>query len=669
MSLSSKILFKAIESNNVVIIKLLIQAGVNVDKAPTAGDRRTPLFIASVCRKTEIAALLIEAGADVNKTSYSLACKGVTPLSIASDCGKAEIAALLIEAGADVDKADDNGETPLYKASLCEHTEVMAKLIQARADVNKATDDGYTPLFIASIRDCTEAVTQLIEAGADVDKAMTFGATPLFVASQEGHTKIMAKLIQAGADVDKARNSGHTPLFIATYKARAEAVTQLIEAGADVDKATDDGRTPLHLAASAGNFYVVKLLVKNGAKIETQAKDGSTPISSARLNKDQEVASFLSELLRKPTADVDTSRQSEALEFERRKFKLQKQAEAERTATDDKPRVIRPTIIPSDTQALLAQYATPSAPGLASQPFSDATEEIAASRQTELTQPKTPPVPRTETSGMQVSFNISYEDLTFDQQIGEGGFGYVFSGTCRTFGQVAIKQFKGKDLQRILGQTPLQALMHEAEMMTRVRHPNIVSLWGISSDAEQQYSMVMEYMPKGSLYDAMHGEEELTWQQRWKFALDIGQGLCFLHEQGVLHHDLKSPNVLLDENKRAKISDFGLSKVTSVPGSAGSRITTQTLCDFRWKAPELYEPEARYDKPADVFSYGVILGELATKKTPMGGKPRMKTIPEDCPEGFREVIKRCRKTKPGKRCTIQEAVQILEARKMEVGLR
>jgi ankyrin repeat protein len=681
-------LYRASCDGHTEIVAQLIQTDADVDK-PLTTDGQTPLYAASCNGHTQVVAKLIQADADVDK---ALTTTGQTPLYVASWQGYAEIVAKLIQAEADVDKAETtSGQTPLYRASQEGHAQVVTQLIQARADVDKAlTTDGQTPLYVASMQGHAEVVAKLTQADADVDKTKNNGQTPLYVASMQGHAEVVAKLIQAGADVDKARTlDGATPLYTASCNGHTQIVAKLIQAEADVDKAeTDDSKTPLRIATASGHIDVVKLLVENGAKIDTQAKDRSTPISSARLNKHPEIADFLSELLRKPIADVDTSRQQKALEFERQKLELQREAlelekqklelqrqaatertAAEKTATDDKPRTIRPTITPSDTQALLAQYAAPSAPGLISQPSSDATEEIVASRQTELMQPKTPPAPRAETSGMQVSFNISYADLTFGQQIGEGGFGNVFSGTCRTFGQVAIKQFKGKDLQQILGLTSFQAFMHEAEMMSRIRHPNIVSLWGISDNSEHQYSMVMEYMPKGSLYDVIHDDAVvLNWQQRWQTALEIGYGMCFLHEQEILHHDLKSPNVLLDEKLHAKISDFGLSRINPAPGSSPSHMASQTLCDFRWKAPELTESKARYTKQADVFSYGIILWELATGKVPSGGKPRKKTIPADCPPNFKETIRRCWRTRPEDRCTIQKAVQDLEANKSDVGL-
>jgi curved DNA-binding protein CbpA len=262
-------------------------------------------------------------------------------------------------------------------------------------------------------------------------------------------------------------------------------------------------------------------------------------------------------------------------------------------------------------------------------------------------------------SDIHLAFKIPYRDLSLGRPLGEGAGGKVFEGMCHNIGKVAIKQIEDAGgLQILRGISARQAFMQEAQMMGRLQHPNLARLWGVSGGEEEghHYSMVMEYMSKGSLFDVIQRRERLSWRQRWQIAVDVGQGLAFLHGRHTLHHDLKSPNVLLDEDMQAKLTDFGLSVIRLSPGKLPPHIASQTLCDNRWKAPELFERGARYTQKADVFSYGVILWELATGKEPIGGKPREKDIPATCPGEFKAIIKRCRKTKPEKRCTIQEAV-------------
>jgi serine/threonine protein kinase len=280
--------------------------------------------------------------------------------------------------------------------------------------------------------------------------------------------------------------------------------------------------------------------------------------------------------------------------------------------------------------------------------------------------------PEIEPSDVHISFKIPYSDLHKGILLGEGAGGKVLKGTCRNIGQVAIKQIEDAGaLQVLQGITARQAFMQEAQIMGQLQHPNLARLWGISGGGEEghHYSMVMEYIPKGSLYGVIHGSESLSWRQRWQIAIDIGNGLAFLHGRDILHHDLKSPNVLLGDDMQAKISDFGLSVIRPSPGELPPHIASQTLCDNRWKAPELFATGERYTKEADVFSYGIILWELATGRMPTGGKPRKKTIPADCPDSFKAIIRRCWRTRPGDRCTIQDALQDLEAHKREVGLR
>ncbi len=106
--------------------------------------------------------------------------------------------------------------------------------------------------------------------------------------------------------------------------------------------------------------------------------------------------------------------------------------------------------------------------------------------------------------------------------------------------------------------------------------------------------MVMEYLPKGSLYQVLHDSKEtLPWNPiRWDIAIDVGKGLSYLHSQNIVHRDLKSLNVLLDDQYRAKITDFGLAKIKLETNSTTTK-TKQGMGTTRWRAPELFKRGAK----------------------------------------------------------------------------
>ena len=194
------------------------------------------------------------------------------------------------------------------------------------------------------------------------------------------------------------------------------------------------------------------------------------------------------------------------------------------------------------------------------------------------------------------------------------------------------------------------------------------------------YSLVMEHMTGGSLYELLHNEKELPWDRRWIIAMDISKGIEYLHGKNFVHRDIKSLNVLISHSGRAKLCDFGYSAINLASTSLSTRSrrshnTTSTQSKrlrnttLAWSAPEmLYENNpVPCSKKTDMYSYGMTLWEIGTRKIPFSeehnefavlrriSNNRQESL-KDIPQGgLKALIKRCWE-KPERRVTIQEAV-------------
>ncbi|KAG6388486.1 hypothetical protein SASPL_149914 [Salvia splendens] len=195
--------------------------------------------------------------------------------------------------------------------------------------------------------------------------------------------------------------------------------------------------------------------------------------------------------------------------------------------------------------------------------------------------------------------------LEFEYKIAAGSSGDMYKGLYRSQ-DVAIKCFKtdclNKDMQREFSQ--------EVYILRKVRHKNVVQFIG-SCTRPPLLCIVTEFMSGGSVYDALHKQMGvLKLPAMLKVAIDVTRGMCYLHENNILHRDLKAANLLMDENEVVKIADFGVARVLVQSG-----VMTAETGTYRWMAPEVIEHKP-YSHKADVFSFGVMLWELLTGKVP-----------------------------------------------------
>ncbi len=303
---------------------------------------------------------------------------------------------------------------------------------------------------------------------------------------------------------------------------------------------------------------------------------------------------------------------------------------------------------------------------------------------------------------------IDFSRLELIEVIGGGGFGQVWKAKWRGT-PVAVKVLTGSAQQKNVPKPVLEEFAAEINLLKGMQHPNICLYMGACIDPPNR-AIVTELAANGSLWDALrlplnqpfvccdgktlsgwplalwapdpqHGAPPAfrvqqvqslippkyiwPWVLIKKVAVGVARGMAYLHggEPPVLHRDLKSANILLDESYNPKVCDFGLSRL-----KAQERSMTGNCGTVQWMAPEVLANQS-YNEKADVFSYGIICWELLTRQCPYDGMTAIQCalavlnrnqrpeIPKWCPPALHAVIRSCVKKNPDERPTFEQLIR------------
>ncbi|KAK2984772.1 hypothetical protein RJ640_004597 [Escallonia rubra] len=223
---------------------------------------------------------------------------------------------------------------------------------------------------------------------------------------------------------------------------------------------------------------------------------------------------------------------------------------------------------------------------------------------------------RTNVVSVSGILEYSYKDLqkatyNFTSLIGQGAFGPVYRAQMSSGETVAVKVLATDSKQ---GEKEFQT---EVVLLGRLHHRNLVNLVGYCAE-KGQHMLIYVYMSKGSLASHLYSEknEPLSWELRIQIALDVARGLEYLHDGAVppvIHRDVKSSNILLDQSMGARVADFGLSREDMINRNASNVRGT-----FGYLDPEYISTRA-FTKKSDVYSFGVLLFELIAGRNPQQG--------------------------------------------------
>ncbi|CAM9364466.1 unnamed protein product, partial [Pylaiella littoralis] len=283
----------------------------------------------------------------------------------------------------------------------------------------------------------------------------------------------------------------------------------------------------------------------------------------------------------------------------------------------------------------------------------------------------------------QVEIPAEYLSIT-DELLGKGGFGEVYLADYNGHNAAAkvlhIAQMGALDeTQKQREASQHRAFLRELEAMIRLRSLNTVNVYGAVTSLPDRMVLVMELLAGGDLLTLLRtSKQALPEKQSRCIIRDICTGMAFLHGKNTVHGDLKSANVLLDGDGRAKIADFGTSRWTQTTNSTGlatytTKSSQTTQMSIAWSAPEVLESEgSSYE--SDVYSFGIVVWEVVSRELPWAKKTRPRDIltavwrgvrPSfhvDAPADIVDIAKACWCGEPKERTTFRAILESIKAK-------
>lgn len=261
------------------------------------------------------------------------------------------------------------------------------------------------------------------------------------------------------------------------------------------------------------------------------------------------------------------------------------------------------------------------------------------------------------------AYIIDIKNYEIKERIDSGGYSEEYKALDKSIGEMVV-------LKRILTKNSSkfkQSFIREVSIMASVEHPFLLELIGFS--IKYPLTIVTKYYPNGSLYSyrqTQRGKIKLNNTQRTLIAMGIAHSMMYLHSLGIIHRDLKSLNILLDDQLLPKLCDFGIARYVS----NNTELMTHQIGTSLWMAPEMFLNEGDYGPEVDVYSFSIILYELLTNEVPWLNlsrdmivkkvfvEQRRPEIPRNTPSGLKSLIKMCWAQDPKSRPSFREIYEM-----------